>query len=273
MKSDLHFKESNITFLKLFVFLLISITFLFFDKDLSYGNKVRDNLSYLIEPVYNLANYPSQISESMKTFFKTKNDLINENNNLKKKIQIQSGIIQKLPSLTEENKRLKKLLDSSTSVSSAKILLVELIRVNLNPFSNKVIINQGREKNLYIGQPVIDSTGILGQISEINETFSVVTLITDPGHALLGVNTRTNKRIVISGTGDNRKLKAKYIALNEDVIEGDSLITSGLDNVFPEGYLIGKISKIKKNINQDFLDVIVVPSSALSSNREVMVLW
>ena len=142
----------------------------------------------------------------MKTFFKTKNDLINENNNLKKKIQIQSGIIQKLPSLTEENKRLKKLLDSSTSVSSAKILLVELIRVNLNPFSNKVIINQGKEKNLYIGQPVIDSTGILGQISEINETFSVVTLITDPGHALLGVNTRTNKRIVISGTGDNLSL-------------------------------------------------------------------
>ena len=117
MKSDLHFKESNITFLKLFVFLLISITFLFFANDLSYGNKVRDNLSYLIEPVYNLANYPSQISDSMKTFFKTKNDLINENNNLKKKIQIQSGIIQKLPSLTEENKRLKKLLDSSTSVS------------------------------------------------------------------------------------------------------------------------------------------------------------
>ena len=94
MKSDLHFKESNITFLKLFVFLFISITFLFFDKDLSYGNKVRDNLSYLIEPVYNLANYPSQISDSMKTFFKTKNELINENNNLKKKIQIQSGIIQ-----------------------------------------------------------------------------------------------------------------------------------------------------------------------------------
>ena len=151
MKSDLHFKESNITFLKLFVFLLISITFLFFDKDLSYGNKVRDNLSYLIEPVYNLANYPSQISDSMKTFFKTKNELINENNNLKKKIQIQSGIIQKLPSLTEENKRLKKLLDSSTSVSSAKILLVELIRVNLNPFSNKVIINQGKEKIYILG--------------------------------------------------------------------------------------------------------------------------
>ena len=101
MKSDLHFKESNITFLKLFVFLLISITFLFFDKDLSYGNKVRDNLSYLIEPVYNLANYPSQISDSMKTYFKTKNDLINENSNLKKKIQIQSGIIQK-PSKNEK---------------------------------------------------------------------------------------------------------------------------------------------------------------------------
>jgi len=273
MKSDLHFKESNITFLKLFVFLILSILFLFLDKDLDYGNKVRNNISYLIQPVYNLASLPSKISDNIQIYFKNKNELIEENNILKKKIQIQSGIIQKIPSLTEENNRLKKLLDSSISFNSSKILLAELIRVNLSPFSNKIIINKGGDKNLSVGQTVIDSTGILGQISEINQTFSVVTLITDPGHALLGVNTRTKKRIVISGTGDNRKLKAMYIALNEDVMEGDSLITSGLDNVFPEGYLIGKISKIKKDINQDFLDVSVIPSSALSSNREVMVLW
>ena len=57
--------------------------------------------------------------------------------------------------------------------------------------------------------------GVLGQVSEINNDFSVVTLITDPAHALLGVNARTNKRIIISGIGDNRKLIAKYIPLNE----------------------------------------------------------
>ena len=57
------------------------------------------------------------------------------------------------------------------------------------------------------------------------------------------------------------------------MIEGDILITSGLDNIFPEGYLIGAISKIDKKINDNFLDVNVAPSSSLTSNREVMVLW
>ena len=135
------------------------------------------------------------------------------------------------------------------------------------------MLDKGSENNIFVGQVVIDSLGILGQVSEVNNNFSVATLITDPGHALLAVNARTDKRIVISGTGDNRFLKAKFISLNEDVMEGDILITSGLDNIFPEGYMIGQISKINKNLQEDFLEVNVTPSSSLSSNREVMLLW
>lgn len=273
MKNELHFKESNSTFLKLFLFVSLSIFFLYQDKDLRFGNKIRDNASYLIKPIYSIADLPSNFYDNLTKYIESKNDLIEENKNLKNKILIQSGIIQKIPSLKEENKRLKKLLDSSISMSSSKILLAHLIRVNLSPFSNKIIIDKGKDKNLFMGQTVIDSTGVLGQISEINNTFSVVTLITDPGHALLAVNARTNKRIIISGTGDNRNLKAKYISRNEDVQEGDVLVTSGLDNVFPEGYLIGQVSKVNKKKDHDFLDVSVIPSSALSSNREVMLLW
>ena len=90
---------------------------------------------------------------------------------------------------------------------------------------------------------------------------------------MLGINPRTDKKIVISGTGDNRVLQAEFISLNEDVKEGDYLITSGLDNIFPEGYLIGEITKIKKDEDEDFLSVKVSPSSSLSFNREVMLLW
>ena len=116
-------------------------------------------------------------------------------------------------------------------------------------------------------------TNFLSFFESWSSDFSVITLISDPGHALLAVNARTNKRIVVSGIGDNRKLKAIYIPLNEDVKEGDILITSGLDNIFPEGYLIGQITKVEKNLNQNFQDVDIVPSSSLSSNREVMLLW
>ena len=243
------------------------------DKQLKLGTEVRNNFSHIIQPIYTISESPLKLYENTSLYIDTKKNIIKENNALKKKVLVQSGIIQQIPPLKAENKRLKKLLSSSSSIDTSKILIAELIKVNLSPFSNKVIINKGGSNNLFLGQSVVDSFGVLGVISEINKNFSVVTLITDPGHAILAVNARTNKRIVLSGTGDNRKLKAKYISLNEDIIEGDLLITSGLDNIFPGGYTIGEISVIKKKPNHDFLNVKVSPSSALSSNREVMLLW
>jgi len=275
VKNDihLHFRQNQFTPLKLLFYLTLSIIFLVLDNNYAISNKVRFNTSYIIEPIYTISAWPSSIYNNISKHFDSKKDLIKKNELLEKKIIIQSGIIQKIPSLQKENKRLKELLNSSTTTNSLKILIAELIKVNLSPFSNKLIINKGKENNLYLGQVAIDNLGLLGQVSEINKDFSVITLISDPGHALLAVNARTNKRIVVSGIGDNRKLKAIYIPLNEDVKEGDILITSGLDNIFPEGYLIGQITKVEKNLNQNFQDVDIVPSSSLSSNREVMLLW
>ena len=273
VNNNLHFRQSNITSIKLILFLVFSIFFLVLDKELVLSNKVRENTSHLISPIYKIAEVPVTVYSKIATHIESKNSLIKKNDSLEKKVFIQSGIIQKIPSLKEENKRLKKLLNSSDSTMSSKILIAELIKVNLSPFSNKIILDKGHKNNIFTGQIVIDSMGVIGQISEVNKDFSVATLITDPGHALLAVNARTDKRIVISGTGDNRFLKAKFISLNEDVMEGDILITSGLDNIFPEGYMIGQISKINKNLQEDFLDVNVTPSSSLSSNREVMLLW
>ncbi len=275
MKNDihLHFRQNQFTPLKLLFYLALSIIFLVLDNNYAISNKIRFNTSYIIEPIYTISAWPSSIYNNISKHFDSKKDLIKKNELLEKKIIIQSGIIQKIPSLQKENKRLKELLNSSTTTNSLKILIAELIKVNLSPFSNKLIINKGKENNLYLGQVAIDNLGLLGQVSEINKDFSVITLISDPGHALLAVNARTNKRIVVSGIGDNRKLKAIYIPLNEDVKQGDILITSGLDNIFPEGYLIGQITKVEKNLNQNFQDVDIVPSSSLSSNREVMLLW
>lgn len=273
MKNNLHFRQSHIISIKLILFLVISISFLLIDKNLELSNKIRNNSSYLIKPIYSTAEAPLKIFNKLSIYIDSMQDLIKKNKILEKKVFIQSGIIQKIPLLKEENKRLKKLLNSSESMADSKIIIAELIKVNLSPFSNKIVIDKGEKNNLSLGQTVIDSLGLIGQVSEVNKDFSIVTLITDPGHALLAVNTRTEKRVMVSGTGDNRYLKAEYMSLNEDVIEGDILITSGLDNIFPEGYLIGVISKINKKINKDFMEVDVRPSSSLSTNQEVMILW
>ena len=177
MNNDLHFKDNNITILKLLLYFSISVSFLIVDKNLEFSNKVRINTSYIIHPIYLAASFPSNLFNSAKNYLNSKNSLIEENKILKNRVFVQSGIIQKIPALKQQNKRLKRLLGSSNSQSSSKILIATLIKVDLSPFSNKVIIDKGKNDNLYLGQTVIDSEGILGQISEINYDFSVVTLI------------------------------------------------------------------------------------------------
>ena len=105
VNNNLHFRQSNITSIKLILFLVISIFFLIIDNKLELSNKVRENASYLISPIYKIAEVPVEIYYNIKTHIESKNSLIKKNESLEKKIFIQSGIIQKIPSLKEENKR------------------------------------------------------------------------------------------------------------------------------------------------------------------------
>ena len=85
VNNDLHFKESNLIFLKLILFLSISIALLFFDKDLSTSNKIRSNISYLIQPIYKLAELPINIYINLSEYLSVKNELVKENKRLRKK--------------------------------------------------------------------------------------------------------------------------------------------------------------------------------------------
>ena len=123
MNSDLHFRESNITIFKLFLYFVFSVSFLIIDKNLEFSNKIRKNSSYIIQPIYLVAAFPSKVYKNISIHLASKNSLILENKNLEKKVFIQSGIIQKIPALKAENKRLKRLLGSSNSRDSSKILI------------------------------------------------------------------------------------------------------------------------------------------------------
>ena len=107
MKNDihLHFRQNQFTTLKLLFYLTLSIIFLVLDNNYAISNKVRFNTSYIIEPIYTISAWPSSIYNNISKHFDSKKDLIKKNELLEKKIIIQSGIIQKIPSLQKENKR------------------------------------------------------------------------------------------------------------------------------------------------------------------------
>ena len=101
MKNDihLHFRQNQFTPLKLLFYLTLSIIFLVLDNNYAISNKVRFNTSYIIEPIYTISAWPSSIYNNISKHFNSKKDLIKKNELLEKKIIIQSGIIQKIPSI------------------------------------------------------------------------------------------------------------------------------------------------------------------------------
>ncbi len=272
MLKKLNIKIKDFIHLKFFIFFCFSIFFLQSNNNFEYSSKIRKNFSYFTNKIYIISAFPSLAYKNIYSYLEYKISLIKKNEKLQNKTLIQSGIIQQIPGLIEENNKLKKLLDSNNFYELHKITLAERIPVNLSTYSNKILINIGLNKNISLRQVVIDNNAILGQISEVNKNYSTVTLISSPDHALLAINARTNKKIIVHGSGDNKKLLGKYVPFNEDIINGDILISSGLDNIFPAGYLIGVVTKIKRDKSEDYINLQIKPYALLDDINKILVL-
>lgn len=272
MKKSLSFHTNLINF-KLFFYIILSVAILFFDNKFNFSKNIRETIDFIIEPLYVLADAPNNFFKNINNYFKSNSNLKVINSALESKLKYQAARLQELESLKLQNNRLRKLLDSDNINMSEKLSMAEIIRIELNPYNKEIVINKGKENKCYIGQVVVDENGLLGQISDTQDNFSVVTLISDPGHALLGTNSRTSKRLVISGSGDDNSLEGLYVPKSEDISIGDKILTSGLDSIFPEGKLIGKVIEVTNDEKEDFLIVKISPFANLSGNKEVILLW
>ena len=135
------------------------------------------------------------------------------------------------------------------------------------------MIDKGSLHGLYIGQPILDANGVMGQISRLNALNSTVTLITDAQHALQVEITRNGRRTLAEGNGPIDLLNLKDLPSNADVREGDQLVTSGRDGYFPAGYPVASVVNVQLDITQPYLLVQAQPHAKLEHNREVLLVW
>jgi len=92
---------------------------------------------------------------------------------------------------------------------------------------------------------VVSPLGAVGQVVAVASRSSKVLLLTDSNSGADVVTQRNRARGIVSGSLDNGAIM-KYVKRSEDIKEGDRLITSGLDSVFPKGLLVGTITKVNK---------------------------
>ena len=179
--------------------------------------------------------------------------------------------MQELESLSYENERLRRLLGAASSLQ-VNYHFAELLRIDLDPFSHRVLINRGRNDGVLSGQAVIDSGGVMGQVESVLPGMAYVILISDPGHALPVQVARTGHRSIIYGSGDTSILRLSELPINIDLQPGDHLLTSGLGERFPAGYPVAEVMSVQREPGQTFAVAYARPLAALDRGREVLLL-
>ncbi len=266
------FTYSQATALRLLLLVLLSMALMTLDHRGNYLERVRALVATLVYPVQALVHLPVSAGSWLGENLASRETLLEENTRLRSQNAILKGQLQKLISLELENMRLRKLLDSSQQVGE-RVLVAELVAVDLDPFTRQVLINKGSLNDVYRGQPVLDAEGVFGQVVHVAPLTSVVLLISDPSHALPVQVARNGLRAIAEGTGDDTRLALRHIPNNADIRVGDLLTTSGLGGVFPTGYPVAEVAEVRPDNTQPYATVVATPLAHLDRAREVLLVW
>lgn len=253
------------------VYGLLAVVLMAMDQRGHYVPRMRSAIEYLVEPVYHLVEWPLHATRNLFTQFQSRRSLRHENDRLRMQLLSQEADIQRLATLTEENKRLRSLFEGARG-QQFDYRFAELIQVDLDPFSHKVLIDRGSTDGVVAGQAVIDGAGVMGQVENVRLHFSTVRLISDPNHALPVQINRTGLRTVAFGTGETGFLSMPSVPREADVREGDLIVTSGLGDRFPGGYPVARVSVINREEGLTFAQVAAQPLAALDRGREVLLI-
>lgn len=258
--------------LRMIILVIASIVLMTVDHRWNHLEIVRNTLSYLLYPLQYTIDLPIRLYYWTDETLSTHNTLLEENRSLKD-LHLQSRVqLQKLDILEKENVRLRDLL-SATPKLGEKILIAEIIKVDVDPYRQLIIINKGSNDGIYRGQAIIDAQGIMGQITHVNALSSMAMLITDASHALPVQIDRTGLRTVAFGTGKVGFLDLRHIPHNADIRKGDKLITSGLGGRFPSNYPVAIITHVDRPPGETFAQVRAEPLALLDQSREVLLVW
>ncbi len=251
---------------------VLSITLMVVDARFTLLKPVRSQMGLVLMESYHITDLPQSLWQGIASQFGSRTELIAENEKLKTEALLMQGRVQKLAALTEQNVRLRELLNSSALVNE-KVEVAELIGVDPNPFTHRILINKGERDGVVLGQPVLDARGLMGQVVELMPYTARVLLLTDTTHSIPVQVNRNGLRAIASGTGNPERLELRHVADTADIKEGDLLVSSGLGQRFPAGYPVATVKEVIHDSGQPFAIVRAIPTAALNRSRYLLLVF
>jgi rod shape-determining protein MreC len=254
------------------VVVVVALGLILADTRLNDMAFTRTGLSAVAQPFYWLADLPGRLLRWADDGLVSRSTLREDNAHLRAESLVLRGQLQRMAALRAENVRLRALLNSSALLQD-DVLVAELIGVSPDPTRHQVVLDRGESDGVFVGQPLIDAQGLMGQVIETGPSMARVLLVTDATHSIPVQVNRNGVRAIADGIGRLDFLELRHVAATTDIQEGDLLVTSGLGQRFPEGYPVAVVTEVLRDPGEAFALVRAQPSAALNRSRHVLLVF
>ena len=254
--------------------MVIALALLLFlgDSQFNLFASSRIYLNSLVSPIQYIADVPQKLFSALSESLMTRQALKERNLQLEKdNLHLKADRLL-LTQLQNENKQLRELLNSQREFSN-KRMITEVMSLRSDPFTHQLLIDKGALDGVYLGQPVINEQGVVGQVSQVGSTTSRVLLIVDASHGIPVRVQRNDVIAIVHGSGAWNKLNVPFVQSNADLQEGDLLVTSGFGGRFPAGYPVATVTRFNYQEGALYADVTATPVAQLDRSRYLLLLW
>ena len=243
--------------------LIILAVFIFF-LDVYGFTAIKTARSFINDVVFRIsfiASSPSRVLPNISRDITSHLNLKKENEKLKQVIENYKSLDLNLEYITNENKNLKKVLDSENINSNQKNIVLAKVLVDRNsPFLKTIIVNKGTQSGIKKGMPVTQNNYLVGRIVETNYLSSRVLLLNDLNSRIPVTLDENNSQAILTGSG-TRNPKLEYLPDEYEFKEGVNVFASGKERIFIPGTPIGKTTEngeVKLSVDPNQLSFVTV---------------
>lgn len=265
------FKQGASARVKVVTFALIAVALLIVDSRLRSLGMVRQVVGTVLYPLQVVALLPRDAAYMVADYFSITSSLQKENRKLREQQVANARTLQQVQQLEAENVQLRKLLEANERLP-VKSLLSEILYDARDAFTRKIVLDRGAGNGVVAGQPVIDDLGVVGQVTRVFPFTSEVSLLTDKDQAIPVQVVRNGLRSVAYGRGNSGLLDLRFMPANADIQNGDILVTSGIDGVYPAGLAVAKVVQVESKSGDAFARIRCQPLAGIDRHRQLLIL-
>lgn len=249
-------KNNGVIGIIITIILLISLVFLT-NTDIKKLSYLENAINTAIMPIQNGYTYLKNKIAKNNSFFTSLNKLEEENKNLKEENSELAKKLRELEIIKSENTTLKEYLKLTEKYKSYTTVPAYIINKDTSNYTNKYIINVGKNDGVKENMTVIADKGLVGHVISVTDNTAKIQTIIDASSSIGAKISTTRESILCKGSLESNILRGNYIPTDTEIIEGDTVETSGMGGIYPKGIHIGTITKAvnTKNVLDRYIEI------------------